>query len=136
MPGGVSDWIFYNYVWENWMTKTKLAKYVKRLKYWQGQFNLMDYELLPVVSEEINDEETQDIVAAIQWHHGNRWVKININEDWNGTDREINRVAFHEMLELRLGKLRDMAKEKYNWDEVDEQIHIVIRSLENMVLNK
>ena len=118
------------------MTKTKLAKYVKRLKVWQRKLNLMDYELLSVLSTPIEDEPNQTITSSISWNHSNRWVSIKINEDWDEADKDLDRIAFHEMLELRLSKLRDMASDKHNWDDVDEQIHIVIRSLENMVFNK
>ena len=105
-----------------------------RMKYWQRQFNLMDYELAPVTHAEIEDEPAQTIVSDVIWHHCNRWARVRINKEWKDTKREINRVAFHEMLELRLGKLRDMAGAKYSFDEVDEQIHIVIRVLENLIL--
>ena len=118
------------------MKKKKLAKFEKRLRYWQRQFNLRDYELPIVESGEIDGDETQDYIAWCRWHHQNRWVSITINEDFDDSDSALNRIAFHEMCELRLGKLRDMACAEYNSEKVDEQIHIVIRSLENMVLNK
>ena len=136
MPDRLSDWATHHLFWENRMTKTKLAKYKKRLQYWQRQFNLMDYEPPNVTSEEIPDDPNQSIISDIRWNHENRWVRIRINEDFDDTDAELNRMAFHEMCELRLGRLRDMACEEYSYEKVDEQIHIVIRSLENMVLNK
>jgi len=118
------------------MTKTRLAKYEKRLRYWQRQFNLMDHDLLGVDSEEIPDDPNQVVVSEIVVNNQNRWVKVRINEDWDGSDAELNEMAFHEMCELRLNKLREMACAEYSYEKVDEQIHIVIRSLENMVLNK
>jgi hypothetical protein len=63
-------------------------------------------------------------------------VKITINKSMDYTNRKLNQTAFHEMMELRLGKLRDMAEQKNNWDEVDEQIHTLIRTFENLMLNK
>jgi hypothetical protein len=116
------------------MKKKERAKYVKRLKYWQRECNLMDYELLPVAFSNIENEEEQAIISNIVWNHSNRWVQITLNKSMEYTDRKLNQTAFHEIMELRLGKLRDMAGEKYSWDEVDEQIHSIIRTLENLVL--
>jgi hypothetical protein len=47
----------------------------------------------------------------------------------------VKETAFHEICELLLGKLRDLSigKMSSNYDVVDEEIHNIIRILENKV---
>ena len=50
-------------------------------------------------------------------------------------DYNIRKAAFHEVCELLLGRLNDMVSQRYGLNEgdVDEEIHRIIRTLENKV---
>jgi len=62
----------------------------------------------------------------------NEWAKISI------TDQLIKKAAFHEVCELLMGKLNDLATQRFNLDEADveEEIHRIIRTLENVLWEK
>lgn len=66
---------------------------------------------------------------------------ISLGTSWNEqnkifvTDEIIKRTAFHEVCELFLARLNDMVSQRYNLNEgdVEEEIHRIIRVLENTV---
>lgn len=81
-----------------------------------------------------------DRMAIIQLSTVNlKKALIEMKEDNHDNDyvrRELSKVAFHEVMELMLFKLRDMANEKekiIHWDEVDSEIHSIIRTMENVI---
>jgi hypothetical protein len=80
----------------------------------------------------INDrQEGSGMIATFQWRRS--WiVKKETTKD------EIKKVAFHEVLELLLGKVRDFGENKTVLIPdyvVDEEIHKIIRRIENKVFN-
>ena len=56
-------------------------------------------------------------------------------EDFELTNNDIKRVGFHEVCELLLGRLGNMVYQRFdlNSDDVDEETHRIIRTLENAV---
>jgi hypothetical protein len=66
-----------------------------------------------------------------------RCVSIMFGKEWDGEckDFDIKQTAFHEVCELLLWKLADMAHTKVftNRDSITEETHSVIRILENVL---
>jgi len=66
---------------------------------------------------------------------------MGLSKDWTDAlplnNKEIRRCAFHEVCELLLGNLRDIAGSRFILErEIDEQVHIIIRTLENVIFEK
>lgn len=77
--------------------------------------------------------------AEIHFDCVGRLATIILSTSWPGWDQDlvneenIKRSAFHEVCELLLGPLNDMVGQRYglNVDDKEEEIHRVIRTLEN-----
>ena len=71
----------------------------------------------------------------------NRSVLLSFNKQWNTesendkiTPENIKRDAFHEVSEMLLCKLRNLAEYRFTTQyEIDEAVHEIIRTLENVV---
>ena len=98
---------------------------------WQSWLNLHDWSIGLTIGE-VDDEEN---AAETAWNANNRVALITIDQDiteW--TDRLIERLVLHEMLEIRLSGLRDQAAKYDNWDLADKEVHTIIRVFENRLL--
>lgn len=59
---------------------------------------------------------------------------IYLSTEWNIKPNKIRiqRVAFHEIMEILICKLVILAKHRYiTHDEIEEETHVIIRSMEN-----
>ena len=82
-----------------------------------------------------------DARARIIFNCVGRIATFVLSADWSElegiqfTDHDIRKCAFHEVCELFLGRLNDMATQRFNLDELDveEEIHQIIRTLENVI---
>lgn len=67
-----------------------------------------------------------------------RCAKLGLSKNWGNFDKEINeddirKVAFHEVFELKLTRLRKLAKDRFITEyEIDEELHDIIRTIENV----
>ena len=82
----------------------------------------------------------KDARASIAWRLTGRIAFVQLSREWEQrdsviTDNEVRKSAFHESCELLMGRLEMMAsgKTQNNKDCVEEEIHNVIRTLENVV---
>lgn len=70
-----------------------------------------------------------------------RVVSIGLCVDWDNdiegvTDKNIKHSAFHEVMELFLGRMVILAKYRHSTDsEINEENHNIIRTLENVILD-
>ncbi len=113
---------------------------------WIEKFGLLDWEIKFEHSEEntdmdINIDDNTDIsegetLARTLNDVVNKWALFKLYVDWGDlkpTKEEIELVAIHEVYELLYAKLRWFARtEAVDADIVDEAIHSVIRTLENV----
>jgi hypothetical protein len=89
-----------------------------------------------------DSDENPECRASCEMPDSNRQLTIGYNETWlRQTDDcdEISKTAYHEVIELLLAKLRLMASEKesyYSNVMIDEEIHRIIRLLENIYFDK
>ena len=112
------------------MQESELKYFKERVCFWRDKFNLNDFSL-SVIAGEVED----DAIADVKFDMVDRWAIITIDNNIEGllSKRILNRVAFHEIMELRLGGLRSMMDHYYHKDIIDEEIHIVIRVFENLL---
>jgi len=109
------------------MTKTDFNKFKKYIKKWRINLGITDWE----IHVDMDDLEI-DRVAQCAYENQNRCALITIDKNLTGmTDRDIEVAAVHELLELTMADVRVSLCAWYNESLVDQQIHRVIRRLEN-----
>ena len=112
-----------------------MSDQLKRLKLyarkWQSYLNLRDWSVIVSVGS-VDDD---DNAAETTWDAQNRVALINVDENISEfTEKQMDQLMLHEMLEIRLSGLRDMAAAYDRWDQADKEAHIVIRALESLLL--
>lgn len=67
----------------------------------------------------------------------NRSLGFRLNPDWGGdtvTEKALSKDAFHEVSEALLCRIRCLSQSRFiHLDEIDEEIHAIIRTLENVL---
>ena len=113
------------------MNKAQFKLFKKHVKKWRDCFGLNQYRL----TVEFDKIEDADTAAETGMDAQNGLAHITLNKNCYGlSDKFLNELAFHEVVEVLLNPLRSMANRHYNWQLVDKEIHQVIRTLENVVL--
>ncbi len=100
----------------------------KSIYKWLDYFGLKKWDV-SLFYEEYDMESNANIV----WNYSNKIVSFYLNPNLD-KDEDIDKLAFHEVVELLLAKLRNYSlNTKYviSDEEVDASIHTVIRTLEN-----
>jgi hypothetical protein len=87
------------------------------------------------------EEETEnlDCRANCEMPDSNRQLTIGYSTSWLKKENdltEISKVAYHEVLELLFSKLREMASNRLIIVQVDDEIHKLIRLMENLYFDK
>ena len=86
------------------------------------------------VSYEVEEHEEGEGVACKYYLDttGGQVITLSLNTDFTFTPESLKLTAKHEIIEaLLLGKIRDMLLAYYSQNIVDEEIHRVVRILEN-----
>ena len=122
------------------MAKKKRGKYKTTVKQyelfqetvreWMSRFGLMGWRA------DFSHEKEDDARAAVNINFEDRIATFKFSDEWRGEpdDDKIMRSAFHEVCEVLIGKLGFLAKERCtNDDEIGEEMHVIIRILENTV---
>lgn len=100
---------------------------------WQGRFGLVGWETF------FEHDNVEDYRAEIAYNCIGRSVTVTLSKTWKNftvapTEVDIRKVAFHEACELLLGRIKVLARERFlQPSEIDEEIHAIIRTLENAV---
>ena len=116
-------------------TSANFALFKKQCLKWLDVFGLKGWE--PYFLHEPISNSGENVEACIVFSAKSRDATFYLNTAWNSqiTDKAITRAAFHEVGELFLGKLSDLAKARYTRDEeIEEASHAIIRTLENVML--
>lgn len=80
---------------------------------------------------------TEDAHANCLLDGNEKWCVVRLTTDWNGKDKpltqlELDIAAYHEVLHLRLGSLRWLAKSRYTSEaEIDKADEETVVALEN-----
>ncbi|HDL19928.1 MAG TPA: hypothetical protein ENH40_06715 [Nitrospirae bacterium] len=119
----------------NKTTKEHFAIFRKECLKWIEVFGLKGWDVT------IKHKKMEDCRAACTSHVVNRWAELKLNIDWNkeweiSKDR-LKKDAFHEVMELFLAVISNLAEYRYTTaSEIEEEIHAIIRTLENVVFEK
>jgi hypothetical protein len=119
----------------NHTTRQHFDVFKAECKKWLDYFGLKGWQI------DYLHDKAEGNRACVGWKITGRVATITLAtewEDWRSvpiTDDEIRRVAFHEVCELLLSRMTMMAKNKIanHEDAVDEESHVIIRTLENVV---
>lgn len=109
----------------------------KRVKYWLREFGLIGWRVFFEHGEaDIGNNERG--YAKVDFDIDGRNATFTLGLNWESlkpTKALIDHSAFHEVCELLLGRLRVMAYSRFvNSDEIKEEVHAIIRTLENVIL--
>lgn len=119
----------------NKTTNKDFELFKKNVNHWVKFFGLNNWKIYLV------HEDTQkelDAGAWCSWNVEGRAATIGLSIDWGNhtipTPYEIKRMAFHEVCEMMLAPMNDLAASRL-WDQYsyDSEKHNVIRILENTV---
>lgn len=118
-------------------TKKQFNEFKKECQKWIKTFGLLGWRFY----FEHADEERGNACAYITFpeHPEGRVFTIGlpVNIDMELADIDIMRSAFHEVMEALLYKIRFLAKARYvQPEEIDEEIHNLVRTLESAVYCK
>jgi hypothetical protein len=120
-------------------TKEQFSIFKKEVYYWRDFFGLIDAEI--TVHHEDIDENASGCCDG-DLNNRSFWITLNKHFEDNGdgntlTDDEIRAIAEHEVIEVMLYPIRMMAVDRgEDWNKVDEAIHRIIRTLENVLIKK
>ena len=124
---------------KNYTTKKQFKIFQDQVIKWLEYFGLKGWQVHFI-------HKKTDARAKLIFNCVGRIATFILSADWSKidddgiqiTDHDIRKCAFHEVCELLLGRLNDMAKQRFNLDEldVDEELHHIIRTLENVIFEK
>ena len=82
--------------------------------------------------------EDKDAQAFVVDYQEDRLAKVYYSPSWcyKPDDKDISRVAFHEVCEIFLSDLESLIADNKNEDETRKEIHKIIRTLENVVFER
>ena len=102
--------------------------------YWVDQLGLKGWEFI------YKHIELEDARAQIMPGQTGRVVIVLLSKKWPGqepTEYELCRTGFHEALELLFSKITHLANERsITENDIEEETHNLIRTLENVVWEK
>ncbi|MBE9542064.1 MAG: hypothetical protein IMF01_07070 [Proteobacteria bacterium] len=109
--------------------KDPLKYFTLRINYWVEFFGLHNWDV-NVHADDDTDEET---LAETYSNVNNKRADIYLIMDWGDTEMtqsELDKTAFHEVLEVMLAEIRYIAgKRDIRFGEIDSAIHSIIRIL-------
>jgi len=114
-------------------TKKHFELFKKEGRKWLREFGLLDWETF------FNHKDI-DARARYSADIEHRIAVLILSTQWEGPQPQnklIRRAAFHEVAELLLAKIRCLAESRTcDEQELNEAIHAVIRTLENVIFEK
>jgi hypothetical protein len=114
------------------LTDKHFEIFVTEFKYWLCKYSLNNWEYVFNFSP---DGDHDGARAHIYRDHPSRICLVFLNTVWEGTEpteQNLRHVAFHEAAEMLLSKLNDLVNSRsVVKDELEEAVHVVIRTLEN-----
>ena len=118
-------------------TVRQFKLFKKECDYWIKELGLQGWQ----VHYSHKDDENKELRAWISFNKlADRQATISLSKDWNPedpTDKIIQKCAFHEVLELLFRRFTVLAEYRCTtFDEIEEEKHNIIRTLENAVFDK
>jgi hypothetical protein len=116
--------------------KQKIKFFITEVNKFMQIHSLLNYEVF------FDESDNPDCRASCDMPDSNRQTTICYNKEWLLLENDLNEIsktAYHETLELLLSKLRLIATDRsiyYSAVQVDDEIHRIIRLLENIYFDK
>ncbi|OGC77245.1 hypothetical protein A2619_04490 [candidate division WWE3 bacterium RIFOXYD1_FULL_39_9] len=110
-------------------TAQDFVRFKKEAEYWIERFGMFDIELC---IEHCQTEEDARAFATSDME--SKTCCITLQKDWNATpeETEIEKIAFHEVLEILFGDLWYLANSRFTTElEMEAARHRIIRIFEN-----
>ena len=117
---------------KDYRTTEQDFKYFKQCALrWQAILSLGGWEIF------FNHVENENnYLAWIDSNTPGRCATIGLNKNWHSTEvskRQLSMSAFHEICELLLERLDDMARHSFSDEIVNEARHEIIRVMEKVI---
>ncbi len=113
-------------------TKKDFIIFKKECEKWIKIFGLKNWDIEFYHADSLKDSRASTTYAVID-----RSISIYLNIDWKNdtiSNDNIRKSAFHEVSEVLMCKLRNLAEYRYTtFHEIDEEVHAIIRTLENVL---
>ena len=113
------------------LTKKDFEIFQDEFNYWVNVYGLRGWEFHFVFDEKTGE----DARAQIFRDHDARITIVMLATKWQGsepTEHNIRKCGFHEATELLLSKINDLTRKRsVSDDQIEEEIHNLIRILEN-----
>ena len=103
-------------------------------KKWLAYFGLHDYDVFF-----FNQYWQEKNFSTARINDASRTISINLEKLWGPnpiTKRQLNRTACHEVIEILLARLANMASDAWDDTNVQRETHIVINRVMNAILPK
>lgn len=114
-------------------TKRQYALFEKEVRRWLSVLGLQDWVVYCC-----HGRLEPGNFAHCEYVSGHRKAYIRLNTHLSDesvcTVSDIRRVALHEVLELLLSPCGDIMREARPWEQVNTEVHKVIRVLENVLI--
>lgn len=109
--------------------------YQKECEKWIDKLGLTDWEA------SFNQGKRRDCAAWLSFDCLNRCATFHFSDEQTFADlnpQQIKANARHEVLELLLGRLRDLAGQRYGLmqEDIDEECHVIIERLQKVIIKK
>lgn len=118
----------------NTTTKAHFEIFKAECRRWLDYFGLKGWD---VFFEHDNPENGESCFASCFYRLLGRNATFFLSKDWGHnevTEQQVRRSAFHEVCELLLSRMKVLARSRFiNEDEIEEEIHNLIRTFENTV---
>ena len=118
-------------------TQRHFEVFKKECLKWIKRFGLQDWRV-DFFHEDWSDSYGQ-AKAWCKWNVNGRVVSFCLASEWNIPikAKDVQQTAFHEVGHLLLGRIDILAGTRYLCeDEIKEEVHAIIRRLENAVFRK
>lgn len=115
------------------LSQQHFKKFQNFFREWVDLFGMKDWELAFFFEKTSVDGD--DARASVHFEHESRIVVVCLNKEWAGyepTDHNLSRCAYHEVLELVLGRINYFTRNKATGEEIDGEVHRIIRIFENI----
>lgn len=114
------------------LTKTQFNWFCDEVKHWTKFLGCLEWEC------RFKLEEDDEALASATWSAEDGIILFTLAARWNSksdipNSHSLSKVAFHEVCEVLLSDLNDLASVLFSRVKVNKEIHRVIRKLENTV---
>jgi len=114
------------------LTEQDYENFKDEFRYWTQRYSLNNWEFHFFFED---DSEENPSRARLMTDHDARICLVTLCKVWEGeepTEIAIRQSAYHEVVELLLSNMNLLIRQRSVLErEVEEQVHVVIRTLEN-----